>query len=177
MFDLLEPWSGAPPDVGALDGIVAAAVARVARALPGPFDVVASCSLLTQLQLVLLQVVGDVNPRFAELRTTLNRAHMRTLGALIAPAASRCWPPIDVEQDPPAAREPRRGHGCWPPDGRPDRRRPHHLRGAPGPAVVGDAARSALKQAFTLRYPIGPWIWRNGPDQALLVYGIEIKRT
>ena len=35
----------------------------------------------------------------------------------------------------------------------------------------------ALKQAFTLRYPIGPWIWRNGPDQALMVYGLEIRRS
>ena len=55
-------------------------------ALPGPFDVVVSCSLLTQLQLVLLQVIGAVNLRFTELRTTLNRAHVRTLGALLAPA-------------------------------------------------------------------------------------------
>src|SRR6185436_3099852 len=85
MFDQLEAWAGAPPAAGALDGIVADAVARVAGVLPGPFDVVASCGLLTQLQLVLLQVVGDANPRFGDLRTMLSRAHVRALGALLAP--------------------------------------------------------------------------------------------
>jgi len=33
-----------------------------------------------------------------------------------------------------------------------------------------------LKQTFEVRFPIGPWIWRNGPTQSLLVYALEIRR-
>src|SRR5262245_8304312 len=43
LFDRLEGWSAAPPDPAALDSLVAGAAARVAGALPGPFDVVVSC--------------------------------------------------------------------------------------------------------------------------------------
>src|SRR5262249_2156664 len=59
LFDQFDEWAARPPAPQAIEGIVAAAVGRVANALPGPFDVVVSCSLLTQLQLVLVQVVGD----------------------------------------------------------------------------------------------------------------------
>jgi len=178
MFDLLEPWSRTPPDLGALDGIVASAVARVARALPGPFDVVVSCSLLTQLQLVLLQVLGDVNPRFAELRTTLNRAHLRTLGALLAPGgvalmvtdltSNMIHPPLahlDADTDVGKLMADLIAGG--------------HIIYAAHPGQLSSEMRRdpALKQAFSLRYPIGPWIWRNGPAQALLVYGLEIRRN
>ena len=153
-------------------------MARVARALPGPFDVVVSCSLLTQLQLVLLQVLGDVNPRFAELRTTLNRAHMRTLGALLAPGgvallvtdltSNVIHPPLahlDAGTDVGKLMADLIAGG--------------HIIYAVHPGQLSSEMRRdpALKQAFTLRYPIGPWIWRNGPDQALLVYGLEIRRS
>src|SRR4029079_12310738 len=85
LFDRLEKWAVDPPKLEAFGGIVGDAVASIAAALPGPCDVVCSCSLLTQLQLVLLQVIGDAHPRFAELREAVNRAHVRALGALLAP--------------------------------------------------------------------------------------------
>ena len=62
VFDRLEAWSHTPPDSAAIAREAAEAVARVTGALPGPFDVVVSCCLLTQLQLVLFQVVGDQHP-------------------------------------------------------------------------------------------------------------------
>jgi hypothetical protein len=119
MFDLLEPWSRVPPDLRALDGIVAAAVARVARALPGPFDVVVSCSLLDAAAAGVAAGPRRRPPRFTELRTTLNRAHMRTLGALLAPGGvALLVTDLTSKPDPPAARAPGRGHGCrqaeWP---------------------------------------------------------------
>jgi hypothetical protein len=178
MFDRLEPWSAAPPDPAALDGIVATAVTRVVGALPGPFDIVVSCSLLTQLQLVLVQVVGDVNPRFDELRSALNRAHMRTLGALLAPGAvallvtdltaSEIYPPID--HLPPGADLEKlmsdviaTGSFIYATN--------------PGPLSSEMRRDPELKRTFAVRFPIGPWIWRNGPGQSLLVYAIEIRRN
>jgi hypothetical protein len=178
MFDRLEAWAATPPDAPALDGAVAEAVTRVTRALPGPFDVVASCGLLTQLQLVLLQVVGDTNPRFGELRTAVNRAHVRTLGALLAPGgvallatdltSSEIHPPLihagaDVDLTRLMGDLIAAGSFIY----------------AAHPGQLSSEMRRdpALKQAFAVRFPIGPWIWRNGPNQALLVYALEIRRT
>jgi hypothetical protein len=177
MFDRLEGWADAPPHADALDAAVADAVTRITRALPGPFDMVASCGLLTQLQLVLLRVVGDANPRFAELRTALNRAHVRTLAALLAPGgvallvtdltSSELHPPLihaaaDVDLSRLMADLIAAGSFIY--------------AAHPGQLTSEMRRDPALKQAFAVRFPIGPWIWRNGPTQALLVYAIEIKR-
>ena len=177
MFDRLETWSGAPPTAAALDAAVADAVTRVARALPGPFDVVASCGLLTQLQLVLLQVVGDANPRFGDLRTALNRAHVRALGALLAPGgvallatdltSSEIYPPlihVGADADLGKLMVDLLAAGSF------------IYAAHPGQLSSEMRRDPALKQAFAVRFPIGPWIWRNGPTQALLVYALEIKR-
>ena len=47
----------------------------------------------------------------------------------------------------------------------------------PGPLSSEMRRDPALKQAFTVRFPIGPWLWRNGPTQVLLVYALEIRRN
>ncbi len=85
VFDQFEGWAGNPPAPARHAAIVDAAIARVTGALPGPFDVVASCCVLTQIQLALLQVIGDRNPRFADLRALVGRIHMRVLARLAAP--------------------------------------------------------------------------------------------
>jgi hypothetical protein len=177
LFDRLEGWVAAPPEAAALDAVVAEAVARVAGALPGPFDVVVSCSLLTQLQLVLLQVLGDAHPRFDDLRTAVNRAHMRALGALLGPGGvalmvtdlttSAIYPPLVLVDD-----------GADLGKLMSDLIAAGHIIYAAHPGQLSSEMRRdpALKQAFDVRSPIGPWIWRNGPAQSLLVYAIEIRR-
>jgi SAM-dependent methyltransferase len=181
LFDRLETWtqpSAALLTPEAIDGIVADAVDRVAGALPAPFDVVASCGMLTQLQLVLLQVVGDDHPRFAELRTAVNRAHVRTLGALLAPGGvallitdlttSEIFPPlIHVGADEDLAKL------------MSDLISTGSIIYIANPGTLSSELRRdpALKLAFGVRYPIGPWIWRNGPTQVLLVYALEIRRN
>jgi hypothetical protein len=177
LFDRLEPWSRVPPAPAALDGIVTEAVARVAAALPGPFDVVVSCSLLTQLQLVLLQIIGDGHPLFDGLRTTLNRAHMRTLGALLAPggvallvtdvSSTEIYPPLahlDADTDLAKLLADLIANGS--------------IIYVTHPGQLSSEMRRdpALKRAFAVRFPIGPWIWRNGSTQTLLVYALEIRR-
>lgn len=178
LYDRLERWAVDPPKLDALDGIVGDAVSRVARALPGPFDVVVSCSLLTQLQLVLLQVIGDVNPRFSELRASLNRAHMRTLGELLAPGGvallvtdlteTGIYPPLnEVASDADL-------HKLMS-----DLIAAGSIIYAAHPGSLSSEMRRdpVLKQTFSVRFPIGPWLWRNGPHQVLLVYALEIRRS
>ena len=177
LFDQLERWAADPPRLEAFGGIVSEAVARVVAALPAPFDVVVSCSLLTQLQLVLLRLIGDTHPRFAELREALSRAHVRTLGALLAPGGvallvtdlteSAIYPAL-------AAAAPDADLAKL----MSDVIAAGSVFHVAHPGILSSEMRRdpALKQAFTVRFPIGPWLWHNGPAQVLLVYALEIAR-
>jgi len=174
VFDLMDGWSRSPPAVAELPALAQAAVARVAAALPGPFDLVVSCCLLTQLQLVLLQVLGDRNPRFADLRAVLSRIHVRAL-ATLAGTQGRALLVTDLTSS-----------DTYPLD-----------ELAPGTDLralmsellsVGNvihAAHPGLLSAeirrdpdwgarYTVSAPIGPWIWHNGPQATFLVYALEI---
>jgi hypothetical protein len=161
-----------PPD----PELAAKAVSRVVGALPGPFDVVVSCSLLTQLQLVLLQVLGENHPRFEALRTALGGIHVRTLAGLLAPrgvallvtdlTTSEIYPPLD-HLDPDADLERLM----------PDLLAAGHVIYAAHPGLLSAEIRRdpELSRRFTVRSPVGPWLWRNGPAQTLLVYALEIR--
>jgi len=177
LFDRLEKWAVDPPKLEAFGGIVGDAVASIAAALPGPFDVVVSCSLLTQLQLVLLQVIGDAHPRFAELREAVNRAHVRALGALLAPGGvallvtdltnTDIYPPLaetaaDADLGKLMSDMIAAGSVIY--------------VAHPGMLSAEMRRDPELKQAFAVRFPVGPWLWHNGPTQVLLVYALEIRR-
>jgi hypothetical protein len=174
IFDRLAGWARTPPASPALSPAADAAVARVVAQLPGPFDLVVSCCLLTQLQLALVQVVGDRNPRFADLRALLNRIHVRVLATLIK-GQGRALLVTDLTSN-----------DTYPLD---DVASDTNLRALMDDLVsVGNvihAAHPGLLSAeirrhpewsadFTVSAPIGPWIWNNGPATTFLVYAMEI---
>jgi hypothetical protein len=177
VFDQLEGWSRKPPRPEDLRDLVAATAARVLAALPAPFDVVVSCCLLTQLQLVLLQVVGDHNPRFEGLRTAVNHIHVRILAGALAPGgvallvtdvtSNDIYPPLsfvapDVELTSLMG----------------DLLHAGHVIHAAHPGLLSSDIRRdhELKQEYAVHFPVGPWLWHNGTAQTYLVYGLEITR-
>jgi hypothetical protein len=132
---------------------------------------------LTQLQLVLLQVIGDAHPRFAELREAVNRAHVRALGALLAPGGvallvtdltnTDIYPPLaetaaDADLGKLMSDMIAAGSVIY--------------VAHPGMLSAEMRRDPELKQAFAVRFPVGPWLWHNGPTQVLLVYALEIRR-
>jgi hypothetical protein len=174
LYDRFEGWAQSPPDAGDIVLEIPASVARVTDALPAPFDVVVSCCLLTQLQLVLLDVVGDANPRFEELRGALGRIHVRTLARLLAPGGvALLVTDLTTNQ-------------TYPLDTLPEGTDLGALMGellhvgnvihAAHPGFLSAEIRRdpALRARFAVRFPIGPWLWRNGPQHTYLVYGLEI---
>lgn len=177
LFDRMERWVADPPKLDALGGIIGDAVANVVAALPGPFDVVVSCGLLTQLQLVLLQVIGDTHARFAELREVVNRAHVRALGALLAPGGVAL---LVTDLTNAAIYPPLASVGADADLGKlmSDALAAGSVIHVAHPGLLSSEMRRDpdLKQAFAVRFPIGPWLWHNGPDQVLLVYALEISR-
>jgi hypothetical protein len=174
IFDRLERWADTPPPPAALAEIVRAAVERVIAHLPGPFEVVVSCCLLTQLQLVLLQVVGDRNPQFENLRAAMSRIHVRTLAGLIRDGgvallvtdltSSDTFPLAELAPDADLrALMDNLIHAG-------------NVIHAAHPGLLSAEIRRdpELKQSFATRSPVGPWLWHNGPNCTFLVYGLEI---
>lgn len=175
IFDRLDEWSRRPPAPGVIAQEIEAAPARVAAALPGPFDVVVSCCLLTQLQLVLLEVVGDRNPRFDELRTAVSAIHVRTLAELLAPGgvallatdltANNTYPldelPPDADLTALMATLLAAGNVI------------HAAH--PGRLSAEIRRDAALRARYVVGHPVvGPWLWRNGPEWIYLVYALEL---
>jgi SAM-dependent methyltransferase len=174
VFDRLEAWTHSPPDMASVARESAEAVARVVESLPGPFDVVVSCCLLTQLQLVLLEVVGDQHPRFDALRAAISRIHVHTLARLLRPGGVALLVTDLVTNQ------------TYPLDGLPDNADLTALMtdllhvgniiqaAHPGRLSAEIRRDSELKKAFSIRFPVGPWLWHNGPEHTYLVYGLEI---
>jgi hypothetical protein len=89
VLDALAGW--APPAAISPADLAACALEplrRVAPALPGPFDVVASTCLLSQLILAVVHAVGERHPRFLELLQAVRAGHLRLLANLIAPGGA-----------------------------------------------------------------------------------------
>ena len=174
VFDVMEGWSRAAPGAAELRTVAERAVAGVCASLPGPFDLVVSCCLLTQLQLVLLEVIGDRHPRFGELRALVSRIHVHALARLTAPSgrallvtdltSSETYPLDDVAPD-------------------------ADLRALMSDLLsVGNVIHAAhpgqlsaeirrdpeWSARYTVGAPVGPWIWHNGPTVTFLVYALEI---
>jgi hypothetical protein len=86
MFHDLERWRRMEVTAQELMVAPARGAKQIAAALPGPFDIVVSSCLLTQLQLSLLQLLGDQHQLFVALRELLTLTHLRTLAALTGPS-------------------------------------------------------------------------------------------
>ena len=78
----LAKWQRKPPTGAELEqwenGVVSATLAR----LPGPFDVVASACILTQISFAARQGLGERHPMLGAIRLALIAAHLRTLVGL-----------------------------------------------------------------------------------------------
>lgn len=176
VFAELEGWAANPPAPARHAAIVDAAIARVTGALPGPFDLVVSCCLLTQIQLALLQVVGDRNPRFADLRTLIGRIHMRVLARLAAPRGcallvtdltSSDTYPFDVLGTDQTVLRPLMEHLLS----------VGNVIHSAHPGLLSAEIRrhAEWSAAYDVKAPSDPWLWHNGPDKTYLVYAMEIR--
>lgn len=89
MLDALATWTPltplTPADLSALAGWPAG---RVAPVLPGPFDVVASTCLLSQLIGNAVESVGEAHPQFLPAVQAIRAGHLRLLTALTAPGGT-----------------------------------------------------------------------------------------
>jgi hypothetical protein len=176
MFQDIERWGRMQVTPDELMNAPAAGAKRIAAALPGPFDVVASTCLLTQLQLELLQLLGDTHQLFVALREFLTLTHLRTLAALTKPGG-RALLVTDLCES-----------AVFPP-GRPRNEADlaplmselvdkGYVIHSSHPGLIGATLDDdpVLKRCFSDAQLNPPWLWQNGPERRFLVYALTLPR-
>ncbi len=176
MFEHLERWARMQITPQELMAAPANGAKRIAASLPGPFDVVVSTCLLTQLQLTLLQLIGDRHQLFVALREFLTLTHLRSLAALTK-AEGRALLVTDLCES-----------VVFPP-GRPrdDADLPAlmnelvaagHVIHSSHPELIALTLTDdpVLARSFGLAERSEPWLWQNGPEHRFLVYGLSLPR-
>lgn len=158
-----------------MDHATSTAIA-VHAAIGGTFDVVASACMLSQMQLDVLQALGEQHRLFQAVRWTLNLTHFRCLAmltrsggtALFATDATgnHLWPALDTDDSSATLAT---------------------LEAATRARAIFDFAAvdqigalllddPVLRQAFGDWALTDAWVWANGPVARLLVYTCELRR-
>jgi len=176
LFLDLERWGRMQVTAQELMAAPASGAKRVAAALPGPFDVVASTCLLTQLQLTLLDVLGDRHQLFGALREFLTLTHLRVLAALTKPGGrallitdlceAAVFPagrPRDDADLVPLMQE-LVGLG--------------HVIHSSHPELIKLTLTDdpVLLRSFDAAEISQPWLWQNGPERRFLCYACTLPR-
>ncbi len=176
-LDRIDRWARLEVTPEELMGHPAASAARLSEQLGGPFDVVLSACMLSQMQLSVLSVLGERHRLFDALRWTLDLTHFRTLAALTRPAGCALFATdVSTEQFHPLA--------ALAPDV--DYKALVQELSRTG-AVFDFADPQRLTRLFSddpvLRSAFPPfevkdaWLWSNGPETKFLVYASELARV
>jgi hypothetical protein len=151
-------------------------VAESLAALLGSHDVVVSASCITQIQLSVLQALGDRHQLFDAVRHVLAVTHLHALHALTRPGArallitdvlsSTSYPPLaGVPSDTNALQLLK------------DLMTAEQLFYVARPGLFHLLQREdpSLRQGSTLSPPLAAWLWQNGPER-FLVYAMALDR-
>jgi hypothetical protein len=177
MFHELERWARLEVTPQELMAAPARGANRIAAALPGPFDVVVSSCLLTQLQLSLVRLLGDQHRLFLALRELLTLTHLRSLAALSRPSGCAVLVTDLCDDSAFPAGRPRDAADLAPlmkdlvAAGR------VIYSAHPGLFQVTLGADPVLQRAFAPAQLSQPWLWQNGPGLRFLVYALTLPRA
>jgi hypothetical protein len=174
-LSLLSPkraskWQRRAPTADELDAAAESTLQGLLTRLPGPFDVVVSACVLTQLGFALNQAFREPHPLLSPLRLAIVHTHLRTLVKLTAPngtslfvsdlASSPNYPALatlpadaelrDVMRDIVTAR-------AFYQVARPD--------------LVSDLLSEVAEREPV---PLSPWLWTGPQQRTYLVYGFVL---
>ncbi len=143
----------------------------------GTFDLVLSGSFITQMQLSVLQALGDQHRFFDAIRHVLAATHLHTLYELTKPGgqallvtdvlSNQSYPELDqVPSDANMLGVLKQVMA--------DERMFYIAR--PGLFHLLQRQDPLLAKSTTLSAPLAAWLWQNGPGLRFLVYGMTLKR-
>ncbi len=160
-----------------VDAWLASAGDAIASALPGGFDVVASCCVLTQMSWALDRALGAENPMTSALREAMMNAHLRILATMLKPGGhmliacdliSSVHHPLDELAHETSLRDLMRDLMAA----------GNFFRGA-NPLLLRRLLRRdpVLSNSTTDVRELDPWLW-NGPREATyLVHALSARRS
>lgn len=176
VLDKLERWGAFRITPEELMGHPEATARAVLAATGGPFDVVASTCLLTQIQRAPVAVLGDAHRLFEAVRHTVSVTHQRVLHALTRPGgtglivtdvSADAITPLPADDSAPSfvplVEELVRAGNVF------QVAQPELLR-----AIAKDDP--VLTKESRVSDILDAWFWHNGPKDRFLVYAIELER-
>jgi hypothetical protein len=176
MFHELERWARLQVTPQELMAAPARGAQRIASALPGPFEVVVSSCLLTQLQLTLLRLLGDQHRLFFALRELLTLTHLRTLSALSRPSGCALLVTDLCDDSAFPAGRPSNAADLAPLMKELVEAGRVIYSAHPGLFQVTLQDDPVLQRTFAPAQLSQPWLWQNGPGLRFLVYALTLPR-
>lgn len=163
-------WRKSSPSAAELESVTESTRQALLKRLPGPFDVVVSACVLTQLGFALTRGLGERSPLLGPLRMQVLALHLQTLlgltsasgtSLLVTDLASSTHYPL-TELPPDADLEGVAKDVV-------QRRAFYHLA---EPTLVFDLLNDLAPERDAKR--LAPWLWCGPQQRTYLVYGYEI---
>jgi hypothetical protein len=166
-------WQRKPPSAAELEQSRDATLQALLSRLPGPFDVVVSACVLTQLGFALSRAFPEPHPLLGSLRMAVLQLHLRTLLGLSAPrgtalfvsdvASSTHYPlealPVDANLSEVLT----------------DVQRKRAFYQLARPDLVRDLLAETQPEHEVA--PLEPWLWTGPHARTYLVYGFSVSRA
>jgi hypothetical protein len=170
----LKKWKSAPPTPAGLEASAAATLRSVVGALPGPFDVVVSACVLTQMSFKVRDELGDGHPMLGPIRLSLMATHLGTLVDLTAVGGASLFVCDLVSST---------FHSMAEITGKSDLYQVMREVVASGafyhaanPALIHDLLLQRHHERIAEPELCEPWLWNGSHGRTYLVYGMRIFR-
>ena len=173
----LSGWATTRPGPADIEAAIAGARSAAVAPLPGPFDVVLSSCLLSQLCGYANDMLGRDHPRSPHLARAIRDRHLRLMVDLLAPcgtgllvcdlaSSSSCHDLPGVRRDDlPSLVNKLTGRG-------------DHFAGLSPSSILGVLTGDpTLAPLIAETHLLRPWLWTLGPLKMFLVYGVRIRRS
>lgn len=176
LLDQLERWQGRQLTPVELLRHPDSTATKLAERLGGPFDVVVSACVLSQMQLALRTALSESHPFFEAACFTLTVTHLRTLARLTRPGGRSVLASDVANEDMAPLHHAEQGLDLR--DVLAELIRTGDLFNVVHPDLISSISRDdpVLQQELSLPWLADVWLWRNGPVHKFLVCALEFRR-
>jgi hypothetical protein len=164
----LGRWKRVVPTAADVEAAAASSLDAILTKLGGPYDVVASTCILTQMAFALREELGDRHPALETARFALMRTHLSTLVGLTAPGGVALFASDVVSSTTYPVAEPPAGRTLT------DVLHDVVSSGAGYFAANPELAAGLLAEVGTPEL-LEPWIWTGPLERTYLVYALRLR--
>jgi hypothetical protein len=171
----LVKWKRKPPTVAQIEASADATLQAIVSQLPGPFDVVVSACVLTQMSFAVRDALGDAHPMLSLVRLSAIATHLNVLLGLtraggaslfVSDLTSSSAFPVETMR---ASRDPRELMDRIVASGA-----AYH---SANPSVIGAIlAQDSLRAHIAEPELLDPWLWTGRMGRTYFVYALRIPR-